>query len=88
MSNILNPYQQPIGEPVTGWTARAKPPRNVIEGRIRALETRGTLVRAHVDCGVEFIAHLTPGAARTLELAEGSRVWLVLKTHSCHLVDE
>jgi molybdate transport system ATP-binding protein len=62
--------------------------RNVIEGRIRALETRGTLVRAHVDCGVEFIAHLTPGAARTLELAEGSRVWLVLKTHSCHLVDE
>jgi TOBE domain len=37
---------------------------------------------------VEFIAHLTPGAARTLELAEGSRVWLVLKTHSCHLVDE
>jgi len=62
--------------------------RNVIEGRIVAMETRGTLVRARVDCGVEFIVHLTPGAARTLELVEGSRVWLVLKTHSCHLVDE
>jgi molybdate transport system ATP-binding protein len=63
--------------------------RNVIEGRILALETRGTLVRARVNCGgVEFIAHFTPGAARTLELAQGSRVWLVLKTHSCHLVDE
>jgi molybdate transport system ATP-binding protein len=62
--------------------------RNVIEGRILALETRGTLVRARVDCGAEFIVHLTPGAARTLELREGSRVWLVLKTHSCHLVDK
>jgi molybdate/tungstate transport system ATP-binding protein len=61
--------------------------RNVIEGRIQALETRGTLVRARVDCGVEFIVHLTPGAARTLELAGGRRVWLVLKTHSCHIVE-
>jgi molybdate transport system ATP-binding protein len=62
--------------------------RNILEGRIVALETRGTLVRARVDCGVEFIVHLTPGAARTLELAPGCRVWLVLKTHSCHLVEE
>ena len=62
--------------------------RNVIEGRIVAMETRGTLVRARVDCGVEFIVHLTPGATRSLELAEGRRVWLVLKTHSCHFVQE
>lgn len=62
--------------------------RNVIEGRIAAMEPRGTLVRARVNCGVEFIVHLTPGAVRTLDLAEGARVWLVLKTHSCHLVEE
>jgi molybdate transport system ATP-binding protein len=62
--------------------------RNVIEGRIVSLERRGTLVRARVNCGTEFIVHLTPGAARTLELANESRVWLVLKTHSCHLVEE
>jgi molybdate transport system ATP-binding protein len=62
--------------------------RNVIEGRVVALETRGALVRARVNCGVEFIVHLTPGAARTLELTPGCRVWLVLKTHSCHLVEE
>jgi molybdate transport system ATP-binding protein len=72
--------------------ATSQPPglsaRNILEGRIVALETRGTLVRARVDCGVEFIVHLTPGAARTLELAPGCRVWLVLKTHSCHLVEE
>lgn len=72
--------------------ATAKPEnlsaRNVIEGRILAMETRGTLVRARVDCGVDFVVHLTPGAARTLQLAESLRVWLVLKTHSCHLVEE
>jgi molybdate transport system ATP-binding protein len=62
--------------------------RNVIEGRIVSLERRGALVRARVDGGTEFIVHLTPGAARSLELAAGRRVWLVLKTHSCHLVEE
>jgi ABC-type molybdate transport system ATPase subunit len=62
--------------------------RNIIEGRIVDLETRGALVRARVDCGVEFIVHVTPGAARTLELTPARRAWLVLKTHSCHLVDE
>jgi RimJ/RimL family protein N-acetyltransferase len=38
MSDILNSYQQPIGAPVPGWSARAKPPRNVIEGRYCRLE--------------------------------------------------
>jgi molybdate transport system ATP-binding protein len=62
--------------------------RNVIEGKIVAMEQRGTLVRARVDCGAEFIVHLTPGAVRALELSERSHVWLMLKTHSCHLVEE
>jgi molybdate transport system ATP-binding protein len=61
--------------------------RNVMEGRILSLEQRGTTVVARVDCGVTFIVHVTPGAVRTLELSAGRPVWLVLKTHSCHLVD-
>ena len=61
--------------------------RNVMEGWIASMEQRGTMVIARVDCGVAFIAHVTPGAVRTLELAVGRRVWLVLKTHSCHLVE-
>lgn len=72
--------------------ATAKPEnlsaRNVIEGRLTAMESRAALVRARVDCGAEFVVHLTPGAVRTLELAVGRRVWLVLKTHSCHFVEE
>jgi molybdate transport system ATP-binding protein len=61
--------------------------RNVIEGRIASMEARGTMVVARVDCGVALAAHVTPGAVRALELAAGLRVWLVLKTHSCHVVE-
>jgi len=61
--------------------------RNVLEGRILSLEPRGTMCVARVDCGVTFVAHVTPGAVRALELAVAKQVWLVLKTHSCHLVD-
>ena len=60
--------------------------RNVLEGRIISLEPRGTLVVARVDCGAIFNVHVTPGAVRSLELAVGKKVWLVLKTHSCHFV--
>ncbi len=61
--------------------------RNILEGRIVSLERRGTMMMARVDCGVMFIAHITPGAARALELSAAKQVWLVLKTHSCHLVE-
>jgi molybdate transport system ATP-binding protein len=62
--------------------------RNVLEGKIASLERRGTLAVARVDCGVAFTVHVTPGAERTLDLAAGKKVWLVLKTHSCHFVEE
>jgi molybdate transport system ATP-binding protein len=61
--------------------------RNVMEGRLLSLEQRGTMVVARADCGVTFIVHVTPGAVRALDLSAGQLVWLVLKTHSCHLVD-
>jgi len=61
--------------------------RNMMEGRIISLERRRTMVIARVDCGVTFVVHITPGAVRALSLTAGQRVWLVLKTYSCHLVD-
>jgi molybdate transport system ATP-binding protein len=62
--------------------------RNVLPGQIVSLDHRGNMVVARVACGVVFTVHVTPGAARALELAPERQVWLVLKTHSCHLVDE
>ena len=60
--------------------------RNVLEGKIVSLERRGAMVVVRVDCGAEFVVHVTPGAERDLKLAVNKAVWLVLKTHSCHLV--
>lgn len=70
-------------QPPVGLSAR-----NVLEGKIVSLDTRGTLVAARVQAGVMFTAHVTPGAARALELTAGKPVWIVLKTHSCHLVSD
>jgi molybdenum ABC transporter ATP-binding protein len=61
--------------------------RNILEGRVVSLERRGTMCIVRVDCGATFVVHVTPGAVRALELAAEKQVWLVLKTHSCHLVD-
>ena len=65
---------------------RALSARNVLEGNIVSLEPRGVMWAARVDCGVTFAVHVTPGAVRALELSSGKQVWVVLKTHSCHLV--
>jgi molybdate transport system ATP-binding protein len=60
--------------------------RNVIPGRIATLERRDVIVAARVDCGVEMEVHLTLAARDSLQLAPGKNVWLVIKTHSCHLM--
>jgi molybdate transport system ATP-binding protein len=60
--------------------------RNVLPGTVESMETRGTLASLQVNAGVRFTVHVTPGAVRSLELAPGSVVWLVVKTHSCHVV--
>jgi molybdate transport system ATP-binding protein len=66
--------------------------RNVIAGKIISLEQRGVMFVAHVitdgEHGVAFTVHLTPGAKRALELDVNRAVWLVLKTYSCHVLDE
>jgi molybdate transport system ATP-binding protein len=61
--------------------------RNVLPGRIRRLEQRDVIISATVDCdGTEFEVHLTLAARDALALAPGKDVWVVVKTHSCHLM--
>jgi molybdate transport system ATP-binding protein len=62
--------------------------RNVLEGKIGSIERNGALVTVRVNCGVIFTVHVTPGAVRSLEFAVEKKVWLVIKTHSCHFVDD
>ncbi|HEY3975036.1 MAG TPA: molybdenum ABC transporter ATP-binding protein [Candidatus Sulfotelmatobacter sp.] len=60
--------------------------RNVFPGRIAALEQRDVIVSARVKCRIEMEVHLTLAARDSLQLAPGKEVWLVIKTHSCHLM--
>jgi molybdate transport system ATP-binding protein len=62
--------------------------RNVIPGRIQSLQQRDVIVSARVKCRVEMEVHLTLAARDSLELAPGKEVWLVIKTHSCHLMQK
>ncbi len=62
--------------------------RNIIPGRIVALERRDVIISARVDCGVELEVHLTLAARDSLQLVPGRDVWLVIKTHSCHLMQK
>jgi len=60
--------------------------RNVIRGSIVSLARRDMIMVARVNCGVEMEVHLTLAARDSLGLESGREVWLVIKTHSCHLV--
>jgi molybdate transport system ATP-binding protein len=60
--------------------------RNVIPGCITALERRDVIMSAQVDCGVQMEVHLTLASRDALDLIIGRNVWLVIKTHSCHLM--
>ena len=65
--------------PVRGTTAR-----NVIAGRIEALESRDNALEVHVATPVQFRVLVTPGAVAELALAAGSPVHLLIKASAFH----
>lgn len=62
--------------------------RNVIAGQLVSLERRDMIISARVKCGVEMEVSLTLAARDALKLETGREVWLVVKTHSCHLMQK
>lgn len=60
--------------------------RNLLPGRIASLVRRDVIIAARVDVGVEMEVHLTLAARDALQLTPGRDVWLIVKTHSCHLM--
>lgn len=60
--------------------------RNIIPGRVVSLEQHDIIVMAVVDCGVLMKVRLTLASRDDLRLQPGRDVWLIVKTHSCHLM--
>ena len=74
--DILLATQKPVGLSA----------RNTLSGKVISLTQRDVMVVAKVNCGIEFEVHLTLAARDSLALRIGSEVWLIVKTHSCHLM--
>jgi molybdate transport system ATP-binding protein len=63
--------------------------RNILPGKIQDLQQKDGIVSATVDCsGTPFDVHLTLAAREALSLAPRKPVWVVIKTHSCHLLSD
>jgi molybdate transport system ATP-binding protein len=60
--------------------------RNILPGKLDAIETIGHDVHAVVNCGVQCRVTITPQAQQELELQVGGNVWLIIKTHSCYVL--
>lgn len=60
--------------------------RNILPGRVVSLSQRDAIITARVHCGVDLAVHLTLSARDALALQPGNQVWVIVKTHSCHLL--
>jgi len=72
---------------IAGERPHALSARNTFEGRIVDIKREGIKVMVDVDAGVLFEVHITPSAREELQLEPNKRVWLVIKTYSCNLVE-
>jgi molybdate transport system ATP-binding protein len=60
--------------------------RNVLEGEIKNIFRDGDKTSLVVNCGVDFKVSVTPAAARILDLTAGSRVFLLFKAWTVHIL--
>ncbi len=72
--------------------ATAKPSgisaQNILPGKLIAMTQQDVILTATVDIGIRLAVHLTLAARDSLGLRPGGDVWLIVKTHSCHLMAE
>jgi molybdate transport system ATP-binding protein len=66
---------------------RSTSARNILRGRIQAIEDKGNRTLVRIICGVTWNVSVTRQAAKELALSEGREVWMAIKTHSCYLLD-
>ena len=74
--DILLAVQKPLGVSA----------QNILLGKISSMESFDYEVHLTVDCGITFKVTLTRNAAESLRLSLNKEVWIVFKTHSCHIL--
>jgi molybdate transport system ATP-binding protein len=66
---------------------RSTSARNMLCGRITAIEDRGAHSIVRIESGVAWAVSITRQAVAELGLSHGRVIWLAIKTHSCYLLD-
>ena len=66
---------------------RSTSARNILSGHITAIEERSSYSLVRVQSGVTWAVSVTWQAVSGLKLSVGQKIWLAIKTHSCHLLD-
>ncbi len=67
---------------------RSTSARNILCGEIRTIEERSNRFIVRVHSGVVWTVSVTSQAVSELRLVPGQKIWLAIKTHSCHLLNE
>ena len=88
----------PVGQPVSvsikasDVILASEPPqrisaRNILEARVERVDTAARSILVHAVLEQPWIAEITPDALTNLDLREGERVYLVIKSSSISLLD-
>lgn len=59
---------------------------NVVRGQLKGMKQVGKKIEARIDCGIEFRVHLSPGLIGPSLLQLSGEAWMIIRTHSCHLI--
>ena len=59
--------------------------RNVLSGKVRAMENRGSVICVDIDAGKNFSVFITKQALEDLGINIGSKVWLMFKASAVHV---
>ena len=61
--------------------------RNVVGAGVEEIHVLGPRVLVYADVGVRLVTEITPSALEELDLREGQRVYLIIKTNSIMVLD-
>ena len=88
----------PVGQPVSvsikasDVILASEPPRrisarNILEARVERVDAAGRSILVHAVLEQPWVAEITPDALTNLDLQEGEKVYLVIKSSSISLLD-